>query len=112
MRADTRIHIAIRNVGDSQDTGQHFEGTTKESLLWLMQQIAKISIADRIAIGIGRDKSGAMKGIQLARGATANELATEGILDAIFNGANNGASEDAPQQATLAEVNPLDDYQG
>lgn len=65
MRASTPIHIAIRNIGDSQDTGTYFEGTLSTCVLWLAEKLSAVSMATRIVIGIGRDKEAAGRGIDV-----------------------------------------------
>lgn len=75
MRANTDVFVAIRNIGDSKDPGQTFQGTVTESFYWLIQRVAAISIAERIAIGMGRTESAALKAIQsTTRGGNLNKL--------------------------------------
>ncbi len=86
MRSTTHIHIAFRNVGDSQDIGSFHEGSVSECILWLATKISQISMATRITIGIGRDKADAAKGIEV-KGAGQNALneTMRVMLDAVFN---------------------------
>lgn len=55
MRGNTKVVIAARNVGDSNDGGDYFEGEVNDALRWLIQYIAKTTLARRIDIAVGRD---------------------------------------------------------
>jgi hypothetical protein len=90
MRATTYVHIAFRNVGDSQDLGQYHEGTVSECILWVAQQIASKSMASRFTIGIGRDKADAARGIEVkGAGQFALDTGVKSMLDSVFNGTAN-----------------------
>ena len=85
MRANTQIHIALRNIGDSQDTGQFFEGTLSESMLWLATKMSKVSMATRIVVGMGRNKDDAARGIDV-KGAGQQALNDDmkALLESVF----------------------------
>lgn len=87
MRSNTIVHIAIRNIGDSNDNGEFFEGQLKEGILWLAAALGNKVMQKRFAIGIGRDKQGAIAAIDLKR-ANGTGLAAEldDALDALLNG--------------------------
>jgi hypothetical protein len=88
MRATTHVHIAFRNVGDSQDLGQFHEGTVSECILWLAQQIASKSMASRFTIGIGRDKADAARGVEVkGAGQFALDAGIKSMLDSVFDDA-------------------------
>lgn len=88
MRATTHVHIAFRNVGDSQDLGSFYEGTVSECILWMATQIAQKSMASRFTIGIGRDKADAARGIEVkGAGQYALDSTMKSMLDAVFDGA-------------------------
>lgn len=55
MRANTKIVIAARNVGDSNDGGDYHEGTVEEGIRWLIQYLGKTTLARRIDIAVGRN---------------------------------------------------------
>lgn len=96
MRATTHVHIAFRNVGDSQDLGTFHEGTVSECILWMAQQIASRSMASRFTIGIGRDKADAARGIEVkGAGQYALDAGMKATLDSLFDGA---AADDMPSQ--------------
>lgn len=85
MRSTTQIHIAIRNVGNSQDTGQFFNGTLSESILWLATKLAETTMASRIVIGIGRSEEDAGKAIDVRNaGRVAVSDNMKAMLDSIF----------------------------
>lgn len=67
MRSNTIVHIAIRNIGDSNDNGEFFEGQLKDGFLWVAAALGSKAMAKRFAIGIGRDKAGAVAAIDLKR---------------------------------------------
>ena len=112
MKATTYIHGAIRNIGDSTHEGEYFEGSVRDFVLWLASQIASMTMQSRIVIGIGRDRSGAAKGIALKRAAgsgTLNGIELSDELDRLLA----GESLEEVQQAIAADPkNPLDDWKG
>lgn len=86
MKSSTIVWAAIRNIGDSQDPGQSKQGPLNESILWLAQQLATISMAGRIVIGIGRTQEDAMRGIDVknaGRSAMTSDL--HSMLDSMFD---------------------------
>lgn len=104
MRATTNIHIAFRNVGDSQDGGEFFEGTVSESILWLAQKLAKTSMATRFVVGMGRNKADAALGIDVKQaGKQIISPDMQSMLDSVFS----GAAADDDMQVTRLEG---DDY--
>lgn len=106
VKSTTNIWIALRNIGDSQDRGEAFNGTVTESILWMAQKLAKISMAGRIVMGIGRTESDALKGIDVKNaGKTAISDDMKGMLDSVFE----GAIEDEQPVESIARV-AGDDY--
>lgn len=99
MRATTHVHIAFRNIGDSQDLGQFFEGTVSECILWMAQQIASKSMASRFSIGIGRDKADAARGIEVkGAGQYALDASMKSMLDSVFDNGPSGEDFAAPSR--------------
>jgi hypothetical protein len=101
MKSNTIVFIALRNIGDSSDSGELFEGQLKEGILWLAAALGSKSMAKRFAIGIGRDKAGAEAAIDLKRNNArfdAAELGDE--LDRLLAG-------DSPEDI-IAGVKPVE----
>lgn len=85
MKSTTNIWIALRNIGDSQDQGDSFNGTLSESILWMAGQLAKISMAGRIVVGMGRTQKDALRGIDVRNaGKTAIGDDMKTMLDGVF----------------------------
>lgn len=107
MRANTDVHIALRNIGDSNDNGEFFEGPLKDGFLWLAAALGTKVMQKRFVIGIGRDKAGALAGIDLKRGGSNSLVNPElnAALDALFAGDSiedvMNESEVAPEGGTL-----------
>jgi len=110
MRANTQIHIACRNIGDSQDVGQFFNGTLSESLLWLAGKMSKTSMATRIVIGIGRSKEDAGRGIDVkGAGQSALDEDMKSMLESVFAGEDELLDKQAADAAK--PVIDGDDYE-
>lgn len=125
MRANTHIHAAIRNIGDSQDTGTYFEGPLQQVILHLASHLGKISIARRIVIGIGRDVDSASQGINVA-GAGRNKVTdqmrdslTELLASVSFEGDDHPTHTESDHEhvpmgfvdrSEPASTDPLDDW--
>lgn len=96
MKANTIVHIALRNIGEANDSGEFFEGQLKEGIMWIAAALGSKSMAKRFAIGIGRDKAGAMAAIDLKKsggGGLAIELEDE------LNRIMGLSDEDGPEAA-------------
>ena len=109
MRSNTIVFIAIRNIGDSNDNGEFFEGQLKEGILWLAACLGNKVMQKRFAIGIGRDKAGAIAAIDLKR-SNVHGLAAE--LDDQLDALLNGESLESLMDATAAEGGTLDTWTG
>lgn len=105
MRSTTYQHIAFRNIGDSQDPGQHYEGTVSECILWLAQKIAETSMATRFVFGMGRSKEDALKATNVP-GAGRSQVtpSVQGMLDSVFG--STVADDYMPTPTAI----PGDDY--
>ena len=101
MRITTPVHAAVRNIGDSQDGGTFYSGPLGEVIYSLTKHLAETTMATRIAIGIGRNKEDAARGIEI-KGSSASGLSfdVESMLQTIFN--------ESGQEITKAEG---DDYE-
>lgn len=87
MRPNTQIHIAVRNIGDSQDLGDFYVGTLSDSIIWLATKMSTTTMATRIVIGIGRNHEDAARGIEVANaGRSAVSADMHARLRAIFDG--------------------------
>lgn len=85
MKSTTNVWIALRNIGDSQDRGDSFNGTLGESILWMAGKLAKISMAGRIVVGLGRTQEDALRGIDVKNaGKSAINDDIKSMLDAVF----------------------------
>ena len=92
MKSSTQVWVAIRNIGDSQDEGESHFGTLSESILWLAQKLAAVSMAGRIVMGMGRTQAAALLGVDVkGAGKTALNADLRSMLGSIFD----GESEDA-----------------
>lgn len=102
MRATTQVHIAIRNIGDSQDVGKFHHGTVSEAILWMATEISKMSMATRIVVGMGRNKDDAARGIEVAgAGKVALNEDMKAMLESVFAG---GEDADVPAAPEGSEV--------
>lgn len=111
MRSTTIVHAAFRNIGDAQDTGQHFCGTVKETVIWLATNLATISLASRVVIGIGRNHEQAMMGIQVpgaGRKILPNDIGS--MMDSIFD--DSEEIDDSPKPQKILTKVEGDDYEG
>lgn len=85
MKSTTNIWIALRNIGDSQDRGDSFNGTLSESILWLATKLRETTMAGRLVMGIGRNQEDALRGIDVRNaGKTAINDDLKTMLDGIF----------------------------
>lgn len=101
----------MRNIGDSQDRGDSFNGTLSESLLWLATKLRDVSMAGRIVMGIGRNQEDALRGIDVKNaGKTAINDDMQAQLDAIFAGVD---AEDDSEESNVGPTHTKvagDDY--
>lgn len=110
MKSTTNIHIALRNIGDSQDRGEAFNGTLSESILWMASKLAKISMAGRIVVGIGRTQEDALRGIDVRNaGKTAINDDMKSMLDGVFAESDTSEHDDVTFDDPTARV-AGDDY--
>lgn len=96
MKANTEIHVAMRNFGDASDEGDLFHGTLKDSIIWIAHKLANTSMKKRIAIGIGRDTSGAVAAISEKRSESKqaqNEL--QSMLDSLFTNQEDDTDDES-----------------
>lgn len=107
MKANTIVHIALRNIGEANDSGEFFEGQLKEGIMWLAAALGSKSMAKRFAIGIGRDKAGAMAAIDLKRSGAGLSIELEDELNRIMGLADG--EDDGPEPA---DNDPRDSWQG
>ena len=95
MRSNTIVHIALRNIGEANDSGEFFEGQLKEGIMWMAAALGSKSMAKRFAIGIGRDKAGAMAAIDLKRSSSSGiSIELEDELNRIMGLADGDATPD------------------
>lgn len=84
MKSNTIVFIAIRNIGDSSDNGEIFEGSLKDGIFWLAAVLGAKTMAKRFAIGIGRDRAGALAAIETKRAATGLIIELEDELNKLM----------------------------
>jgi hypothetical protein len=111
MKSTTNVWIAVRNIGDSQDRGETFNGTLSESILWMAAHLAKTAMAGRIVVGIGRNQEDALRGIDVRHaGKTAINDDMKSMLDGVFK--DSDTQEEAPAHASGHETQVIagDDY--
>lgn len=106
MKSNTIVFVAIRNIGDSSDNGELFEGTLKDSIFWLATILGGKTMAKRFAIGVGRDRAGALAAIETKRSATGLVIELESELDALMAGLGD---DDSTDQSPASE---LDTWKG
>jgi hypothetical protein len=111
VKSTTNVWIAVRNIGDSQDRGETFNGMLSESILWMAAQLAKTSMAGRIVVGIGRNQEDALRGINVRHaGKTAVTDDMRSMLDGVFADSDSNEQED-PAHARREETQIAgDDY--
>lgn len=112
----------MRNIGDSQDTGDFHQGTVSECILWVATKISKMSMATRIVIGMGRNREDAARGIDVhGAGKAALNDDMKAMLESVFAGAGDAdtaagsgsqiSDESAPRIVqTNAKHSEDDDY--
>jgi hypothetical protein len=114
MKPTTNVWIAIRNIGDAQDLGDSHNAALNESILWLAQKLASMSMAGRIVIGIGRTQQDALRGIDVkSAGKNAINEDMKALLDSVFEGsleADTAAGSGSQILGTDAERVAGDDY--
>jgi len=86
MRSTTQVHVAFRNVGDSQDIGSFYEGTVSECILWLATQVANKSMATRFTFGMGRNQADAARGIEIKGTGQYAPETMSAMLESVFEG--------------------------
>lgn len=116
MKANTVIHIAIRNIGDAQDQGEAAELPLSQAILWVAQKLANMSMAGRIVIGIGRNQEDALRGISAkSAGKQAMNEDMKALLDSVFSGetdAETAAGRGSQILGIQAQRVAGDDYEG
>lgn len=113
MRATTQVHIAIRNIGDSQDIGDFYQGTVSESILWVATKLSKMSMATRVVIGMGRNREDAARGIDVhGAGKAALNDDMKAMLESVFAGGTDDTAAGSGSQIvdTGARHSEDDDY--
>ena len=112
MKSNTTVHIGLRNIGDSNDSGQTFQGSLREGILWLAEQLGQTTMAKRIAIGIGRDDAGARAPLELMRGNNRlNGLELGDELDRLLGGESlDEVLEDVEAPHTNGVEDPRDTW--
>ena len=95
MKSSTQVWVAIRNIGDSQDEGESHFGTLSESILWLAQKLAAVSMAGRIVMGMGRTQAAALLGVDVkGAGKTALNADLRSMLGSIFDDESSEPEQD------------------
>lgn len=87
MKSTTNVWIAIRNVGDATDAGKVHEAPLSQAILWMATELANVSMAGRICVGIGRNQADALKGINvksMGRNVVNDDM--QALLDSVFSG--------------------------
>lgn len=114
MKANTVIYVAIRNIGDRADPGQIFTGTLKESIFWLAGELNKVTMADRIVVGIGRNESSARKVFETGASQSKKLLddSTMALLDSLFEYEDDSTSQDSSVAEPTGSGSDLDTYKG
>ncbi len=98
MKSTTNVHIAIRNVGDANDPGKCHEAPLSQAILWMATELANMSMAGRICVGIGRNQPDALKGINVkSMGRNVVNEDMQSLLDSVFKGEMTG--EEATDRA-------------
>lgn len=86
MKSNTIVWVAIRNIGNSQDAGKSHEAPLSQAILWLATELAQVSMAGRIVIGIGRNQADALKGINVkSAGKALLDDDMKALLDSVFD---------------------------
>lgn len=110
MKSTTNIWIALRNIGDSQDRGDSFNGTLSESILWLATKLRETTMAGRLVMGIGRTQEDALRGIDVKHaGKSAINDDVKSMLDSVFDGESDEA-DIIPNGDTMPGSIPGDTY--
>lgn len=114
MKANTVIHMGIRNIGDANDSGQYFEGMMKDSILWMAAQLSQMHMKKSIAIGIGRSKADVMARLDLKKGpGTQAMLGLQSMLDELMadsSAERDGSPTGSELESYIEPRDPKDDY--
>lgn len=85
MRPDTKVSIAIVNVGDSSDKGELFSGPLTDVIRFLITYLGKTVLHKRFDIAIGRDEDVVIRRLlsdRAQKGITLENVADE--MDALM----------------------------
>ena len=80
MRPDSKVFIAIVNVGDSQDKGELFGGPLTDVIRFLITYLGKTSLNKRFDIAIAREQDFVVKRLltdRAQKGITLENIADE-----------------------------------
>lgn len=118
MKLNTNVVIGFRNIGDSRDQGEIFEGRLEDAMAWLItEHLGKKSIARRFSIQIGNNHDIVSQALEIRGDATKrrhNKLMD--MLRNIDSGDDDSLEESGSQTAERSgsdrRKNPLDDWQG
>jgi hypothetical protein len=105
MKANTQVVMAVRNIGDSSDNGEIYEGPLRDAIFWLATLLGGKTMAKRFAIGIGRDRAGALAAIETKRSSTGLVIELEDELNKLMAGLGDEESDDESiDPATLLDT--------
>lgn len=108
MKQSTRVWGAFRNVGDSTNQGEVFEGSLVEVMTEIVGRLKAASMKERIVIGIGRNRSGAEIAILDKRVKQTKAQESANNLMSLLNGLTD--DDDSEEAADKAIADPEDDY--
>lgn len=108
MKANTQVFVAIRNIGDSSDNGEVFEGPLRDAIFWLATRLGALTMAKRFAIGIGRDRAGALAAIETKRNSTGLVIELEDELNKLLA----DTLDDSDDESSAGPASALDTWKG
>lgn len=112
MRSTTQVVVAFRNVGNSEQAPQIFNGTIRDSIMWLAEQLGTVSMASKIKVCFARNEVEALIGVRDGRAPATPAIRQDfqRMLDMAFSDDPEQAIESA--KTSEAARDPDDDYKG
>lgn len=110
MKSDTKIWMAIRNIGDSDDKGYAESGELRVLIMELAKRLAKMDMKRRIAIGFGRNETDARMATRIKGDPNTEDSDLMADLTRIMNEGVDPAEREGDEPELAMRI-PGDDYQ-
>lgn len=94
MRATTKVTLALRNVGDSSDSGTIIEGTLKEMVMEIAKYLGGRDMKKRFVMCVARNNIDAAAGIRIKGDPSESEQSLLNDLAALMGESDETDSQD------------------